>query len=93
MCSVCVSLPPSRFLRFPPSSPACCLQGGELKRHGVLDHRYMNWRTGNQEYLAHHPARLFEWLIYYHPIAIAIAIFLALAGLLLSCFFSYQASA
>ena len=59
----------------------------------MLDHRYMNWRTGNQEYLAHHPARLFEWLIYYHPVAIAIAIFLALAGLLLSCFFSYQASA
>ena len=35
--------------------PGCFLQGGELKRHSVLDHRFMNWRTGNQVYLAHPP--------------------------------------
>ncbi|GAX82280.1 hypothetical protein CEUSTIGMA_g9709.t1 [Chlamydomonas eustigma] len=69
---------------------AFAILGGELKRHGVLDHRYMDWQTGEYVYLAKQPAKLLEWLLVYFPVGVALTVFMVLACMLLSGFFAYQ---
>jgi hypothetical protein len=69
---------------------AVAILGGELKRHGVLDHRYMNWQTGEYVYLAKQPAKLLEWLLVYFPVGVALTVFMFMALILLSVFFGYQ---
>ena len=96
----CVGLGNTRlFLLFLFSNLLVCLYGsilgsfilvGEMSRVGLLTHRTMNWRTGEQEWFISKPLNVIQWLLYVYPIASGLSIFLFFSFFLVLAFLGYQ---
>ncbi|GLI64167.1 hypothetical protein VaNZ11_007354 [Volvox africanus] len=69
---------------------AVLILGGEMDRRGMFSVRLVNYRTGEVRPLWKTPSRLVEWLVVFHPVGVAMTLFMAVATLLLTFFLWYQ---
>ncbi|GIL72191.1 hypothetical protein Vretimale_331 [Volvox reticuliferus] len=69
---------------------AVLILGGEMERRSMFSVRWINYRTGEVRPLWKTPRKLVEWLVVFHPVGVAMTLFMAVATLLLTFFLSYQ---
>ncbi|GIL45486.1 hypothetical protein Vafri_2721 [Volvox africanus] len=69
---------------------AVLILGGEMEQRGMFSMRLINYRTGEVRPLWKTPRRLVEWLVVFHPVGVAMTLFMAVATLLLTFFLWYQ---
>ncbi|GLC57570.1 hypothetical protein PLESTB_001241500 [Pleodorina starrii] len=69
---------------------ACLILGGEMERRGMFAVRLINYRTGQVKPMWQLPGKLVEWLVVFYPVGMALALFMAVATLLMAAFLSYQ---
>ncbi|KAG2501050.1 hypothetical protein HYH03_000869 [Edaphochlamys debaryana] len=64
--------------------------GGEMERRGVFEVKLINYRTGRVVPMWKVPTKVMEWLVFYHPLGVAMFLFMCIATLLMAAFLSYQ---
>eukprot|EP00775_Hariotina_reticulata_P002137 gene2137-2456_t len=63
---------------------------GELKRRGFLDVYIYDPELRERVPIYARPSKLLEWVIVYYPVPVAVAVFMAITGLLMVAFFMYH---